>query len=133
MRVPFTVYDPATGKIIRSGSCAAKDVPLQYDPETEALLEAESDPVRDEVKGGRVQSIPRSLEDEEKERLALARRKRNTLLAASDWTQVEDAPLTRPEKAQWAAYRQALRNVPDEIDAPGFTWPEPPGTSREVR
>ena len=37
------------------------------------------------------------------------RLQRDRLLAASDWTQVADAPV---DKAAWAAYRQALRDFP---------------------
>jgi hypothetical protein len=52
------------------------------------------------------------------------RDKRNKLLAESDWTQVLDAPV---DQAAWAAYRQALRGVPQQ---PGFPqsvdWPVPP-------
>ena len=34
---------------------------------------------------------------------------RNAELAATDWTQVEDAPVN---KIAWAEYRQALRDLP---------------------
>lgn len=34
---------------------------------------------------------------------------RNAQLAASDWTQTLDAPV---DKAAWATYRQALRDLP---------------------
>jgi hypothetical protein len=34
---------------------------------------------------------------------------RNAQLAASDWTQVADAPV---DKSAWATYRQALRDLP---------------------
>lgn len=50
---------------------------------------------------------------------AAARASRNALLAASDWTQMPDAPLSAPQRAAWATYRQALRDWPD---APG--WPD---------
>ena len=40
---------------------------------------------------------------------ARMRHQRDRLLAASDWTQVADAPV---DKAAWAAYRQALRDFP---------------------
>jgi hypothetical protein len=41
---------------------------------------------------------------------------RNAQLAASDWTQVTDAPV---DKAAWATYRQALRDVTNQA---GFPW-----------
>ena len=37
------------------------------------------------------------------------RSNRDQLLAASDWTQLPDAPV---DKAAWATYRQALRDLP---------------------
>ncbi len=45
---------------------------------------------------------PRGLE-------VLMRLARDARLAASDWTQLADAPVDR---AAWAAYRQALRDFP---------------------
>lgn len=47
---------------------------------------------------------------------ANVRAERNTKLAASDWTQVEDAPV---DKAVWVAYRQALRDITAQA---GFPW-----------
>ena len=44
------------------------------------------------------------------------RDKRDSLLRMSDWTQVADAPV---DKAAWAAYRQALRDVTEQA---GFPW-----------
>lgn len=38
---------------------------------------------------------------------------RTHLLQQSDWTQVIDAPLTAAKKAEWAAYRQQLRDMPE--------------------
>lgn len=56
-----------------------------------------------------------------------ARARRDALLAASDWTQIADSPLTGEARAAWAIYRQALRDVPEQ---PGFpaaiTWPDAP-------
>lgn len=44
------------------------------------------------------------------------RNQRNKLLTASDWTQLSDAPV---DKAAWAVYRQALRDIPSQA---GFPW-----------
>ena len=60
----------------------------------------------------------------------LIRERRKLLLAACDWTQTADSPLSVEKKAEWAAYRQALRDLPDEqggvnsID--DVAWPTPP-------
>ena len=39
---------------------------------------------------------------------------RNFLLMDSDWTQLADCPLTDEQKARWNAYRQKLRDIPQE-------------------
>lgn len=44
------------------------------------------------------------------------RSNRNAALAASDWTQLADAPV---DKAAWATYRQGLRDVTKQT---GFPW-----------
>ena len=36
---------------------------------------------------------------------------RNFCLARSDWTQMADSPLSVSKKAEWAAYRQELRDM----------------------
>jgi hypothetical protein len=41
--------------------------------------------------------------------------KRNSKLRDSDWTQIPDSPLTAEKKAEWAAYRQALRDIPNNL------------------
>lgn len=52
------------------------------------------------------------------------RSERNEKLSATDWTQVADAPV---DKAAWATYRQALRNVPTQSGFPWtVTWPDAP-------
>lgn len=55
---------------------------------------------------------------------AEARDHRDELLAASDWTQVADAPV---DQAAWATYRQALRDVPEQAGFPAeIVWPTKP-------
>ena len=54
------------------------------------------------------------------------RESRNELLAASDWTQANDSPLTDEAKTSWATYRQALRDLPSSSDWPNVTFPEEP-------
>lgn len=56
-----------------------------------------------------------------------ARTQRDTLLAACDWTQMPDSPLSSEQKAAWATYRQGLRDLTEQ---PGFpeniNWPLAP-------
>lgn len=55
------------------------------------------------------------------------RAERNKRLSACDWTQLADAPLTVEKKAEWAQYRQDLRDVPQENEDPANpTWPSEP-------
>jgi len=49
---------------------------------------------------------------------------RDAMLAASDWTQTLDAPLTDEQRAAWAVYRQALRDAPANWE-PAATWDAP--------
>lgn len=52
------------------------------------------------------------------------RAERNQLIADSDWTQLPDSPV---DKEAWAAYRQALRDIPEQQGFPwDVEWPTPP-------
>lgn len=60
---------------------------------------------------------------------------RDARLRSADWTQMPDAPLTDSKKAEWATYRQSLRDVPanntslsfdDDGALTGVTWPTEP-------
>ena len=57
------------------------------------------------------------------------RQTRNELLAASDWTQGNDSPLTDEAKTSWATYRTALRDLPTNENWPSLEdddWPTAP-------
>lgn len=55
------------------------------------------------------------------------RLQRDVLLSLSDKTQMPDAELSDAKKAEWAAYRKALRHLPEQKDFPiSVTWPECP-------
>ena len=55
---------------------------------------------------------------------AAVRADRNARLAATDWTQIADSTADKPA---WAAYRQALRDVPSQVGFPqSVTWPQEP-------
>jgi hypothetical protein len=52
------------------------------------------------------------------------RQTRSTKLADCDWTQVADSPV---DKAVWATYRQALRDITTQSGFPWeITWPDAP-------
>jgi hypothetical protein len=62
--------------------------------------------------------------------MADLRQKRNTLLSASDWTQLPDTTLTTAEKTAWMNYRTELRNITDGLktveDVNGVSFPVKP-------
>ena len=63
-----------------------------------------------------------TISDEEKAQQV--RKKRDSKLTESDWTQVADAPV---DKTAWATYRQALRDIPSQAGFPNeVTWPTEP-------
>ena len=68
--------------------------------------------------------------------------KRDARLASCDWTALSDVALSDSKKAEWAAYRQALRDIPNGlransgyvsdsesdpyVDCGDYTWPTKP-------
>ena len=54
---------------------------------------------------------------------------RNKLLDDTDWTQMNDSPLSNEDKTAWATYRNELRNLPDDDAWPNLSdedWPVQP-------
>ena len=100
----FTVYDLATGQIEYSTTTVAaiNEVGLQ---EGQGIIEgnyqANEHIVVDGEAVARIDNI-----------LEILRLKRDALLTESDWTQVNDSPLTDAKKAEWSTYRQELRDLP---------------------
>jgi len=46
------------------------------------------------------------------------RKERNQLLGESDYLILADAPIDETQKQEWATYRQALRDIPQDYDSP---------------
>ena len=60
---------------------------------------------------------------------ASVRAVRDSKLSETDWTQVADAPLSAEKKQEFTAYRQALRDHPQNHDNPvtaAANWPKKP-------
>jgi hypothetical protein len=58
------------------------------------------------------------------EQASAVRQSRSDRLADCDWTQVADSPV---DKAVWATYRQALRDITTQDGFPwNVTWPDSP-------
>lgn len=100
--IPYTLDPADTDMTVDNGAllaamAEANDV-AAYDPPAQAELDAEA--------------------------AAAARAHRDALLAASDWTQLADAPV---DQAAWATYREALRDVPQQTGFPSnANWPVAP-------
>lgn len=57
------------------------------------------------------------------------RSQRANFLRNSDWTQMNDSPLSDAKKTEWAVYRQALRDMPDTQQVNSveeIVWPTKP-------
>lgn len=95
---------------------------IQYFAELHAIEDAR-------IQQEEIDSIPTAMDN--------LRYLRNLRLTESDWTQLTDNSLSDEDKAQWAAYRQFLRDMTetqtpsynDDYELIGITWPEPPRTS----
>ena len=87
--------------------------PITHD-EWQALLEAQSagQEIRRSANDLPVTGTPKM---EKAAKIEVARARRNRALAASDWTQLADAPLTVEQKKEWNAYRQRLRDLPEKL------------------
>lgn len=114
----FTIYNLETGEIDHSTSTVAEinEVGLL---EGQGIIEGDYQPNEYKIVNGEaIQRTDNILE--------ILRNKRNALLKESDWTQVNDCPLSDPQKAEWQTYRQALRDLPadyqdtDNIDDVAF-------------
>lgn len=78
--------------------------------------------------------IPRIMTDEENESWkaemlisgakSATRHLRDVKLLESDWT--EAAPLSEELRNQWREYRQALRDLPENVVDYSVVWPTPP-------
>jgi hypothetical protein len=100
----FTVYDLATGQIEYSTTTVAaiNEVGLQ---EGQGIIEGNYQANEHIVVDGEAVARTDNILD-------ILRLKRDALLTESDWTQVNDSPLSDAKKAEWATYRQELRDLP---------------------
>lgn len=70
--------------------------------------------------GNPVASVPSATWDQIRDR-------RDAELAASDWTQLPDVPLSEEQVTAWRAYRQQLREITSSAESPDdVVWPTAP-------
>ena len=123
----YVVYD-SDGKIIKYGECGDNDLGLQASS-GQSVLEAKFEPNKKVQDGVLVDYTPT---DDELNKTALneLRQERSSMLLGTDFTQLNDASLTDQEKNEWAIYRQALRDLPQNNpnikDISEVVFPDPP-------
>jgi len=100
----YTIYKTDTGEIIGT---TTSDITIDQVSLNDGESAIEGNYSGLEYKIENNQAVPRTEPITE-----LIRQKRNDLLIASDWTQVNDSPLSDTKKAEWATYRQKLRDLP---------------------
>lgn len=138
-------YDKTTGVIIGQGSAyipnefpegkTVKDMKFLASNEEIVVIDELIDldlyekiqlPITDPVVFIEKQPKVESVEDT----LAMVRLDRDKILQSTDWTQAADSPLSDSKKAEWATYRQALRDLPNTYDKDlkriEIEFPEPP-------
>ena len=92
-----------------------------------ANVDVEKDRMRFAYYDGESLSYIKTMDELNTEKLWIeVRRDRDALLAASDWTQSPDSPMTDLKRSEWASYRQALRDMTSGDDPAKVTWPSKP-------
>lgn len=136
----FTIYKTSTGEIVMSGVCQQSEFQNQKVDIGCAIIEAESNPATHYVQGGQVIEMPQRPDTESyfdyqtKQWVAdtvnqsiKVKEERNRLLYESDWTQIPNNPLTTEKQAEWALYRQYLRDISNQSGYPfNVVWPTKP-------
>lgn len=135
----FIIYN-SQGRILRTGQCSDADVLLQAN-EGEYVLQGIANQSTQYIVDGTVVDLPTKPDGEfynfdydlyqwVQDTATLAAKivfERNKLLVNSDWTQLADVPLTN--KAEWANYRQELRDIPEQQGYPvNVVWPVAPAS-----
>ena len=98
---------------------------LPYDTKTQKLVS-----ITPTIQGGQVLAVEvqplteNDLASKEKALGEKIRIRRNQLLAACDYTQLPDN--NDSKKAEWATYRQALRDLPEQAGFPDVEFPKDP-------
>ena len=125
-----TIYEKATGFITgikewvteTDKAAIIENIPA----ETHAYKEEAAPSLQHKWNGTDWEPVPEPIEYA----LLAIRIRRRILLSNCDWTQANDSPLSDAKKAEWATYRQALRDLPsnytDTDEASKVEWPEEP-------
>lgn len=66
------------------------------------------------------------IEQRKNEKWIEVREFRDTLLKNSDWTQLQDSPITGSKLTEWQTYRQSLRDITSNNNPFTLEWPNQP-------
>jgi hypothetical protein len=121
----YTIYSKSSGKVLRVLSGPPEFLQLNIGDD-EGFIEGEVSPTHIVVDGTPVPIPEAELLAQARQAAELElRQQRDAILYSTDWTQVPDAPVDREA---WAAYRQALRDLPGNTTDPfNPVWPNKPG------
>ena len=130
---PNTSFGPSgpSAEFLEENSAKLVTNAFAYDPTTHRLEDCPAYLVNGHVSTKRVVELTEWEVNKKSERKwSGVRAQRDQLLSQSDWTQVADAP---GDKAAWATYRQALRDLPSTgSDPDALTWPTSPDAPAPV-
>ena len=133
----YTIYDSTTGQILRVVNTNEIDSQVG---QGESFIEGEFDDVSYYIENDAAVQIPPqpsqySVFDFTTKQWVLnpdlassdVLTARNKLLFSTDWTQIPNNPLTSEKQAEWATYRQELRDIPQQSGYPyNVVWPVAP-------
>ena len=130
---PNTSFGPSgpSAEFLEENNAKVVTNAFAYDPATHRLEDCPAYLVNDHVSTQRVVELTEfELGQKTTKKWNSVRAQRDQLLVNSDWTQVADAP---GDKAAWATYRQALRDLPSTgSDPDALTWPTSPDAPAPV-
>jgi len=122
----YTVYNRSTGQVLWTGECPEEHFAAQVPGQGNDIAEGSySDSeyywdngfiaIPDKPDGyWKFDYATKQWVSDGARAIALGRIKRNELLSNSDWTQVSDNALTTDDRAMWATYRKALRDMTED-------------------
>ena len=120
----ITIYITATGKIKANANLTTEELALTL-LDGESYIEGSYQPDMYKIVDGAAVQLETSEDTAQR-----IRDSRLVKLRNSDWTQVPDSPLSDAKKAEWATYRQALRDMPANntsvTNIDDATWPTEP-------
>lgn len=126
---PYTVF-PDSGpsdQWLADNSCLKVNLFLPHDKDTQILVSA--DPY---IQDGWVYTVQvRNMNEEElaahmASKAAQKRADRDRALADCDWRVIRSIEISEPLDADWATYRQALRDLPQQPGFPDIDLPRSP-------